>query len=415
LLLRDGSLDLYPEALPGDLFQVRLDHGRMKVKAQGLVGWIALNDRLGLDVSARVQIGDLDRILVKSGVAPKEFLALARTYDTSQVVLPSLRETIARAFLAAIEPIQTGGLYRPYVQRRDDTSFPKGRILPGETQRMHWPHGRRDRVRVSWFDKTLDVGPNQVLKLAIEALAELYQAASVTKGVRETSARLNAAHRLFDGVTATRAGLADPDVADTSRLPAVRDYYRPAIELAKMILAGQSVRIDRPGTTLELPSLLFSLDTAFEDYLRVVLAEQLRDLAPDVLVLDGNIKAPAGAGKGLFDGRASPPASPDIGLRSARHADRWLVMVEVKYFDHGFGRDEFEQAIAYAASYRSPIVLVRPRNRSDTQMGLATIGQINSVELFSYVFDLGQSALDVVERRFAVDLWRRFLSGGPSV
>src|SRR5262249_18343539 len=66
----DGSLDLYPDVL--NRFQPVFSQGRPAIQCGGWMGYIPLNDRFALEVSPRVPIGNLERIIgIAAGVDPE--------------------------------------------------------------------------------------------------------------------------------------------------------------------------------------------------------------------------------------------------------------------------------------------------------------------------------------------------------
>jgi 5-methylcytosine-specific restriction enzyme subunit McrC len=401
LVTKDGRFDFYREAIDSGLFAARFSKDQLVIQPQAFVGWIALNDRFGVEVAPRVPIADLDRLLAIAGAVPREFRAFTRRYGTSPHERPSFREAVGRALVAALEPIERYGLLHRYERQQIQTSHPKGRVLAFETARKHWAQGRRDRAAVIWYERSENVGPNQVLRVAVRLMARALDR-ETTRPARAIVRALNRSDRLLGRVVPSLAGLSDSDVRDPSRLPPIRSYYRPALELARTIVRARTVSLSDPGDELGLPSLLFKLDEAFEEYLRQVLTYGLRDLAPLCSVLPGRTAPPAGAEKSLFDEGGRPKANPDVVVVRGPADDRGeaLVAIEVKYIDRSFGRGELEQAIGYSASYRCPTVLVRPRARGEREMGLEHVGRIDSVEIKSYVFDLGAVDLYAEERRW---------------
>src|SRR4051812_21140776 len=101
LVTARGAFDFGPGGLDPTVFEMRVKKDRLIVKPQGVVGWVALNDRLGLNISPRVPIADLDEFLTRSGAAPKEFAHLSRRYEVLTTYRPEFRDVITRAFLAA--------------------------------------------------------------------------------------------------------------------------------------------------------------------------------------------------------------------------------------------------------------------------------------------------------------------------
>lgn len=409
VIMRNGRFDFYPDAVREALFEVRFRGQEVVVKAGHFIGRIAVNEQLIIDVVARVPANNLGRILRVAGQVPTEFERLYREYSLTQEPYPPLLDVFARALVAALRPLESEGIYRRY-QRHDETSsFPRGRFLLTETVMTQWSRGRRDRARTSVFEHTTDNGPNRVLKLAVWHLAALAAARPKQKGTTRLLGELNRAYRLFDGVAldTSLACLNDQETLDPTLIPPQRDYYVPAVRLARAIINRQSVEFDRIGEELVLPSLLIDLQTAFEDYTRAVLRQRLTPVHPGLEVLNGKQLEPVGGGKALFDAGSKVPAEPDIVIRVGRGADRFQLVCEVKYIDRDFSREHVNQALAYAVSYRVPVVLIRPCLSHETS-GLSKHGEVSGITVYRYLFDLAGQLGDE-EQNFAISM-RSFLS-----
>lgn len=400
-LMRDGRFNFYTEAVKKNLFDVRFRGQEVVVKAGHFIGRIAVNDRLQIDVVPRVPALRLGRILRIAGQLPYEFERLSRQYGVSDDSHLPLLDVFARALLSALRPVETEGVYRRYEQHTETTSFPRGRFLLKETITSQWSRGRRDRATTSLFEHTVDNGPNRVIKLALWHLAALVAARRQQAGNQRLLSDLNRAFRLFEGVDLDLglSALADPEVRDPGLIPANRDYYIPAVRLARAIVQRQSVELDRIGDELVLPSLLIDLQTAFEDYLRAILRSRISRLSRGLEILDGNQLEPTGGGKQLFDTGSPVYAQPDIVVRIGQGPDRFHLVGEVKYIDRDFTRDHVDQALAYALSYRTPVMLIRPSLEGEAS-GLTVYGTVDRKVVYSYLFDLAGDLPDE-ERAFA--------------
>jgi 5-methylcytosine-specific restriction enzyme subunit McrC len=406
LVMRDGAFDFFAEAAAGgDVFQLRFRGRDVVLKAGRYVGQVAVNQRLIIEVAPRLSVPNLDRILRLSGHIPREAATLRRSYAISPEPFPSLLDTITRSFLAALRPLHTEGLYRRYERRQEATSYPRGRFLFGPTITRHRGRGHTNRAEVSYFELMRDNGPNRALKLALWRLAALVRGRGPVRGWVQLLSDLNQATWLFEDVRldTTASFMGDIDVRFPERIPAHRRYYVPALELARLVIEGRGVRFGLPGTDVTLPSLLIDLQEAFESYLRAMLPTRLDAIGYGFRVLDGNAKPPVGAMKTLFDTPQVPLAQPDIVIAGP---DGSRLVAEVKYINRDFAREEINQALAYALSYRAPCVLIRPRRPGD-ESGLAPLGTVAGVSLYRFHFDLGGD-LEPEEGRLArelVDLW----------
>lgn len=239
---------------------------------------------------------------------------------------------------------------------------------------------------VTRFQRSVDIPVNQCLLYAIYRLW-LY-ASQVGPGLRplqlqQINSDLNAAQQLLTGVQLdwTESFLQDGWVSGTQRLPLHRWYYRPALDLAHVIIGRDALLLDHLGSSVRLPTLLLNMAVTFEAYLRQVLsqASSRGELAAEVV--DGETFPPTG-GKGyLFERNQSVATSPDIVVRSDSGGERHhAVIVEVKYKPAGVAPDrpDLNQAITYGLAYKSPhVVLAQPRARdSIIGPGLYPLGTV---------------------------------------
>jgi 5-methylcytosine-specific restriction enzyme subunit McrC len=405
-LIVDGRLDIYPEVLEKDYFTIRLTGTELTFIASRYVGLIPINDRVQIEVWPRMPVASLTRMLSVSGVAPVTLDLIAQTYATADETFPSLLDLFAAALATALREVEAYGVYREYMSRRADTSIPKGRILFGETMRRHEVKGVRHRVVASWYERQSDNAPNQLLKYAVWYLAQqLLAERRSRKGVKQLCERLNEAHALFHGVSLwqDRRFLDSPLVKDPGRMPPLRAYYQRPMRIALAVVGAKGLSFDEPGSDVALSSLLLKLEDLFEAYLRNVLRGLLAGTG-GLAVLDGNLGEPAGAKKLLFDAQPSPEAKPDIVLRrtGTNRPGENAILIEAKYKRYAeVDRDDLNQTITYAMSYRCPVAVVAHPWWEGCHQGLRELGRISSVAVYSYVVDLSAADLAQEEAAFA--------------
>jgi 5-methylcytosine-specific restriction enzyme subunit McrC len=190
----------------------------------------------------------------------------------------------------------------------------------------------------------------------------------------------------------------------SGKLSGGREYYFRPLDIATLILSERSISFDHLGEDIELGTFLVNFETLFEDYLRNSLRQ---NCTKDVLVLDGN-----GSGKkSLFDDKDSPPAQPDIVMRK-RGGEQSLI-VEVKYKEKP-NRNDINQAITYANSYKTRKVVLLHQSSAIDQKGLRHLGTINTVGLFGYAFDLSSEDLESEEKRMASTFGKMLLEPDQS-
>lgn len=404
-----GRLDLYPEVLGSDYFRLSLRQGYLALQAGGYVGLIPINDRVAIDVRPRVPIGNLDRLLQVTAYRPAALPPelVTRPYGTRLPSLPSLLDALTSALINALMPVEQDGLYRTYHQVVENTSFPRGRLLATETIRRNVARGLAHRATVTWFSQIIDNAPNRCLKYAIYYLAGRYMHIRPRrKGMLKLISELNRLYHLFDGVALdeARGFLFDPTVAEPSRLPSSRAYYEDALRLAVTIIRDAGVTFDGRSDAILMSSLLIDMDNVFESYVRALLSDGLAALSPEIRVLDGNKTGTSGGRKSLFD----PPdleevhAKPDVVIRRINGTETHPLLLEVKY-KPVLGTpdaDDVHQVVAYAVSYRAPMVVLVHPTRVGRPSGLRRLGTIDDITLYVYAFDLSSADLQSEEAAF---------------
>lgn len=413
-LMVDGQLDLYDEVIKGDYFRASFRGRDFHVQAGGCVGIIPLNDRVALDVRPRVPIDNLERLVNLAEHRPHSLKPHRRSYDFHTENAPALLDLLTDSLTEQIELVIAQGFLRKYEERSEATAFPRGRFDIDRTLRLR-AQGTNHRVHTAWFEQNQDVAANRCLKYALHFLLRQYRNLRGDKSVRQRLNRLNRCYRAFEGVAleSDKRFLRAPSVRDPRFLPANRAYYSDALSLAVGLIENRGVDFGSQGREFSLDSLLIRMDVVFEDYLREALSIQLASVNSEVLVLDGNkpVGPAQGAKKRYFDESPDYPlsewATPDIMIAKKKGSKsaidpQYLVAMDVKYKPKAKPeRDDLNQVISYAASYKvSTGVLVMPCVEGESS-GLTLIGRMGAIEIYHYAFDLSASDLQVEETLFA--------------
>ena len=121
------------------------------------------------------------------------------------------------------------------------------------------------------------------------------------------------------------------------------------------------------------------------------------------------------AKKQLFDDRKDRLAEPDIVISET--ASRMRLVLEVKYKEKP-NRDDINQTITYALSYRTRDAVLLHLAKTPERSGLYTIGVISGIKIYGYAYDLGSPALEDQElelTRVMTELFSPTAYAGPSV
>lgn len=412
-ILRNGRLDMYASLKRKGYFTVRVGISATRIQAGGHVGVIPINDRLTIEVVPRVPLGNFSRLLEVSQQAPMVVADAIRLYDTEGQLYPSLAGIYATGLREQLEQIVHRGLLKDYQRSEELTSFPRGRVNVGQTMQRAVSRGVSHRASVSYFQRSVDNPPNRCLLAAVWRLSQYVGqtgAALPHQQRRRIQRDLNyCVHQLRGVQTDLAEGFqADGIVTGRRSLPALRMYYRPALDLALTVIGREAVLLERHGDRLRLPSLVVDMSTVFEAYARRTLLEASKSGHWPVVVLDGNKKPPVGGAGELFDSGIKTPATPDIVFQHRQpQAGGYPLLIEVKYKPATDlpDRGDLNQAITYATSYRCDcVVILQPRGERSRLVGLQHLGTIGTISVYHYVFDLAAPDLAEAEQRLSDSL-----------
>lgn len=396
-VLCDGRLDVYTSIARKGYFSVEVATTGIRLRASSFIGVIPINDRLTLDVSPRVPLANMSRLIAVSGRGPTPLEHSSRQYESGGDLYPSLATIYATALRSQVAHIAHQGFLREYQRIDEMSSLPRGRVRLGETMRRAAAYGLDHRVAVTRFERAVDNAPNRCLVYAAWHLAQyaatLYESLP-RRELHRIHADLNTVKQQFRGVRLdlSREFLKDRTVSGRQALPSLRSYYRPALELALAIIGRRAVLLEKSSGEIELPSLVINMSDVFEAYLREVLREGAAPLG--LHVLDGNARPPLGAQHDLLHEGVAIEASPDIVIARRTSAGRIepQVIVEVKYKPAKElpDRHDLNQTITYGLSCGvEHVMIVQPRaEHSKISASLHALGRIGDMTVWYYVFDL---------------------------
>ena len=398
-----------------DILRANFKKGVLRLQATSYVGVIPLNDHVVVKVKPRVPIENLTRMVIETGHSVLPLRAL-RHYSGRGTADDWALDIYTDALLEHLDTILDSGLLRTYERRSGEGHFPHGRIDFTPTVQRFTARGVDNKVAYSWFERTIDTAPNRCLKAAMEVIHDhLAEARSKPrKGDRSKLARLAGHFHAFDevGSDPEYRFLDDPQVLGLAPLPDSRSYYRPALDLATLILQGVGIALDLDGSDVQLKSMLVDTNKLFEKFVLFSLAKHARAHGWPVDVLDGNAQGkvdlydvpdplPAPFGTLLTSALASVDpgkAQPDVVLRALDGS--FPLVAEVKNTTHGKAaqadevlpnRDEVEQAVTYALRYDClSTLLIHPWIRGTK--GLVYVGRVRTIDVYDYRLDLSSDA-----------------------
>ncbi|WJK36812.1 restriction endonuclease [Solwaraspora sp. WMMA2065] len=168
---------------------------------------------------------------------------------------------MAVAFTAACSAAFAAGVLQGYQVREEALPVLRGRIREADQVRRRL--GFAPPLEVRYDDYTVDITKNRILLAAAHRLQRLPGVPAVTR---------HALHRIVAAladVTPLPAGAVSP-VTRVDRLTA---RYQPALRLARLILAGNSV--EQPPGPFATTGFVFDLNAVFESWLTAMLRDSI--------------------------------------------------------------------------------------------------------------------------------------------
>ena len=171
-------------------------------------------------------------------------------------------EAVALAFSRRTQRAIHRGLLRGYRREEDALSTVRGQIRFAD--QIGRRYGLTLPIEVAYDEYTEDIEHNRLLKTALHRLSHA-QIRSMT--VRQELRRLRSA---FDMV---RLGAYRRGVVPAIRYTRLDEHYRPAVELARLIIENSSLELF--GGKVSGASFLIDMNVVFEQFLYVALGEAL--------------------------------------------------------------------------------------------------------------------------------------------
>jgi 5-methylcytosine-specific restriction enzyme subunit McrC len=280
---------------------------------------------LALVLEPKVTIARL-LFLLSYALDPKRWRDIPFDYRPTN----SLVEAIIPGFVHQVRRALRQGVHQGYLSRADALNTVRGRI--DFAQQLRRRHGRMPPVEVVYDEFTEDILENRVLKAAIHRLGRLQLRSPVSRGALRTL-----------GSAFERVSLVE---FDGRRVPEVfytrlNEHYRPAVELARLILRATSV--DLSHGRARSSAFLVDMNKVFESFVAVALREALH-------ADERTFPTPEKAPPLRLDARQRVRLKPDL---TWLHNRRRVFVGDVKYKRlraAGYLHPDLYQALAYTVA-----------------------------------------------------------------
>lgn len=244
--LRDARVDVYPESLDGTTWTL---------KPSSFVGALNLGS---LSIVIRPKI-PVDRVmfLVAYAMDPKGWRYLVSDLLSDEHIL----ESIVPALVYHVRQGIKRGLLQGYRREEDSLRTVKGRIRFQD--QLNRRYGVVLPLELTYDEFTEDIEENRLLKGALHRLSRFPMRFS------ESRRQVASLRPVFNNVELTNYPRGAPSIKYTR----LNEHYRPAVELARLIVDNSSLEI-RHGKVAGT-SFLLDMNRIFERFLFVSLQEAL--------------------------------------------------------------------------------------------------------------------------------------------
>ena len=390
----DGSLDLYHDVQ--NRFDIRYSgkERRHLIRAGGWIGYVPINDQYVLRIDTRVPVSNLEHIISRSSDTNIHTLnRFSKLYGHSSEKPQTLYDVMTDTFLTALDLIWDEGLAKSYRRKNFSSSTPAGSIDPFRTAVMQATTYKPHAV-YSAFHRTNDIGPNRMLKLALECLNFAYRALEQRQDQSRRIQRIRSAINHLDDIETANESESTPDATARymSRLTQHRRAYHDALRLSQYIINELGFNLRMEVGLAALPVILVDMASIFEGYVRSILRMELSKM-DQLMVYNGNVFGSEGAKKELFsrfDLRGEGPyAAPDIVIKDHQHEAVAIIDVKYKPSKQIPERSEINQIICYSSVYRCNKAMILYPNRLPDGEIISSVGLIGDTQVYCASLDLG--------------------------
>ena len=230
--------------------------GAYLLKPSSYVGAVNVGD---LSVIVRPKI-PVDRVMFLMTYA----MDLKHWRDESIDLAPDddVLEAVALAFVHRTQRAVRRGLLRGYRREEDALNTVRGQIRFAE--QIGRRYGLPLPIEVAYDEYTEDIEQNRLLKTAVHRLSlTRIRSAAVSREIRRL-------RPVFDMV---QLGSYSPGAVPEIRYTRLDEHYRPAVELARLIIENSSLELF--GGNVTGSSFLIDMNRVFEQFLYIALGEAL--------------------------------------------------------------------------------------------------------------------------------------------
>lgn len=361
-----------------------LEYGRKALRARGVVGIIAAENDV-LEILPKIDapgeernraVGSIRRRLVHMLAIALDLKIAIGQIATLDWQSETLLEILIRLFSQKLCDAARQGMPRSYMQHIDDLPALRGRINVSRqfTNLIVEP----SRLACRYDKLTPDIALNQIMKATVRRLSRIARAADNQRRLRE--------------LAFIYADITDIPVSalrwNEIILDRTNGAWRELVSLARLLL-GERFQTTSAGDNPGL-SLLFEMNTLFEEYIARMLRRALADTDLRVVTQGGRLHCLKTAdGRGVFQTRPDILIKRDDAVKQVIDTKWKRISTRIDDPKRGVSQSDVYQMMAYGRLYRCGKLTLLYPHHSDIGCAEGLIGDYmvtnseDHLELFS--------------------------------
>lgn len=320
-----------------------------EVNPGALVGHFQLPSHRIVIIKPKVDTASIFRILAY--VFTDNHRRLLRDEQVKYTTERLLFEPLVELFNELVNSRARRGLVQDYIRREENLGVFRGAL--NINAHLQHNHGRENRIYCHFFEQTVDIPDNRLVKATLHHLLQF------GGWTRRTAQSLVRNLHQFDAVTLERSR---PETTSNGQYHRLNDDYRPIHELCRIFLACSS--ISEGIGVFGFRGFLLDMNLLFEQFVEKAFKTALRRSR---LALQIQKTMPLSLSMG------APNIKPDITIRQGAEV---AVVVDAKYKrdEGGPQNPDIYQAIAYGTVLQCPdVYLLYPKTVIDSERDISVL------------------------------------------
>lgn len=387
-LIKDGEFVIDERIESKGYLNVSLSQGKLTLRSTRFIGLIPLNKDAAVKIKPKVEIKNLNRMIVLSGNIPSVINQFARGYKPVFTNNENSIPIYYSSLMHSVDEMCRRGVLKRYKQVIPPPKW-RGRPILSRTVNAYAARGIRYDAEFEYKTLTHDVTENKIIKTALISVQQ-WMRSSKDKRIKKD---LNSVERLLSlmGDISPVSSPTSTDILTIPRLiknlPVHARHYIEPLWTSYAILQDAIPDVVKTGV-VSLDSMMIDVSEVFESYLRRVL--EIRLSSSGIKVLDGNDNKNRFS---FFVDNSDNKVKPDIIITRRGEV---LGILDAKYKPNVKEQDRYEMLAFMEASGVKKSAFICPKVIPDQKSHLLGT-TLNGKEMSVIRFDLSSSSMQKEE------------------